>query len=140
MRPHREADERQARQREKVATTLRGAKAIPARQLKPGVVAYAQVPFADGTGWKSRPAVVVSVQGREVVVRPITTRREWKIRSALSVPLRDWEKAGLSRPSEVAPLSVVLDRMEVTGIVGRLTDADLAAVRNGPPPAPVTPR
>jgi hypothetical protein len=135
MRPHRDEVERQARQREKVATTLRGAKPVATRQLKPGTVAYAQVPFADGTGWKSRPAVIVSVRGREVVVRPITTRREWKPRTAVSVPLRDWEAAGLSRPSQVSPLSVALDRMAVTGIVGRLSDVDLTAVQNSTRPA-----
>ena len=68
-------------------------------------------------------------------MRPITTRREWKPRTAVSVPLRDWEAAGLSRPSQVSPLSVALDRMAVTGIVGRLSDVDLTAVQNSGRPA-----
>ena len=38
MRPHRDEVERQARHREKVATTLRGAKPVATRQLKPGTV------------------------------------------------------------------------------------------------------
>ena len=39
------------------------------------------------------------------------------------------------RPSQVSPLSVALDRMAVTGIVGRLSDVDLTAVQNSTRPA-----
>lgn len=135
MRPRRHADEPRntaGRQREKVVATLRAAKPVPQRMLARGVIAYAQVPFADGTGWKSRPVVVVGVRGREVAVRPITTARRWKVApNPAYVAIDEWEEAGLSRPSAVAPRTVTLDRMAVTGIVGRLSEADRAAVLNG---------
>ena len=133
MRPHRESAERHARQREKVVASLRGAKPVPQGRLRPGVVAYAQVPFADGSGWKSRPVVIVSTGGREVTVRPITTARQWKPGSnPTHVAVHDWERAGLSRPSAVSSRTVVLDRMAVTGLVGELSDGDRAAVLKAP--------
>jgi hypothetical protein len=132
MRAHRGVAGRQTRQREKVVVSLRGAKPVAQRQLVPGAVAYAQVPFADGTGWKSRPAVVVAVRGREVTVRPITTDRRWKTRSDLRyVFIDDWESAGLNRPSAVCPRQVTLDRMAITGLVGCLSESDRDTVLRG---------
>ena len=133
MRPHRETAERHARQREKVVVSLRGAKPVAQRQLRPGVVAYAQVPFADGSGWKSRPVVVISTQGREIKVRPITTAKQWKAGpNPTIVPINDWERAGLSRPSAVSSRTVTLDRMAVTGLVGELSVPDREAVLAAP--------
>jgi hypothetical protein len=76
--------------------------------------------------------VVVETQGENVSIRPLTSLKLWRDpevrRDRRTVVLRDWERAGLSRPSAVAPRTVVLERIEVTGVIGRLSDDDLALV------------
>lgn len=44
------------------------------RGPKPGEIWWAMVPYEDGTGEKDRPCLVLSVQGRTVLVAKITSK------------------------------------------------------------------
>ena len=108
--------------------TLATVRPVAMNRLRPGVVVWAHVTFRDGTGEKARPVVVVGTRGREVVVRPITSsprRLEWPDRYT---ELADLAPAGATRPCAVAADPIVLDRIEVIGVAGALSDGDAAAV------------
>src|SRR5436309_3562480 len=45
-------------------------KPVAKSRLRPGVVVWAHVPYVEQEGWKTRPAVVVSVDGRNVSLFP----------------------------------------------------------------------
>ena len=103
-------------------------KPVPKNRLTPGAVVWAHVPFEDGKGEKTRPAVVVSASSREVVVLPTTTSAKRHRFPASYVELCDLESAGISRPSGVSSRTVTLDRIELVDIVGYLSDEDFDRV------------
>jgi hypothetical protein len=96
------------------------------RFLKPGRVVRAEVPYADGTGRKMRPAVVVAVHGRTVELIAITSKR---VRSAGDVVVADLEVAGLHKDS-VARTGrlIIVDRVAVVAELGFLSDRDMSTV------------
>ena len=97
---------------------------VAATALVRGAVVWAQVPFRDGDGWKTRPAVVVRTVGRDVTVLPLgSSARAWRTPGVVAI--RRWVEAGLSRPCVVRGAPVTIDRMEVLDIVGHLHDDDL---------------
>jgi len=105
-------------------------------RLRPGVVVWAHVTFADGTGEKTRPAVVVGTRGREVVVHPVTSSSRRHGFPQRYVELEDLAAAGVTRPCAVSVIEVVIDRIEVISVVGALSDVDGSAVfPAGPEPA-----
>jgi mRNA-degrading endonuclease toxin of MazEF toxin-antitoxin module len=101
-------------------------KPVALRNLQPGTVVYAHVPFADGTGSKARPAVVLRADTHTVDVAPITSRdrRDHPAYTGLS----SWRGAGLSRPSFAARQVIQIPRSAVYSVVGTLTDDDFALV------------
>jgi len=93
---------------------------IPRTQLKPGTVVWAHVPYADGTGEKSRPAVVLSRQGRDIELLPATTSNRRHRFPGRYVEIRDLESAGLNRATGVSLQPVVADVIEIISITGSL--------------------
>jgi hypothetical protein len=97
---------------------------VPRNRLVPGTVVWAHIGFRDGTGEKARPAVVVEVRGREVVLLPGTTS-EKRHRLRDHVEVLDLDEAGLDRPTGVSTIPVVVDRrIDLTSIAGELSEQD----------------
>ncbi len=65
----------------------RAAGTRPAR----GEIWWAEVPFADGTGAKLRPCLVVRRRWRGVVVLKITSRDKSRRRDHIMIPTREWD-------------------------------------------------
>jgi len=97
---------------------------IPRTQLTPGTVVWAHVPFADGTGEKSRPAVVLSRQGRDIELLPATTSMRRHRYPDQYVEIQDLESAGLGRATGVCLRPVVVDILEIIPITGSLRPAN----------------
>lgn len=98
--------------------------------LSRGTVVWARIPFVGAPAEsKARPAVVASVNGRNVEVLPITSSTKDSVRqSSLYVLLDDWVAAGLTRPCLVTRRPVVVDIIDLTTVAGSLSDADAARV------------
>lgn len=108
-------------------TSSRGLRAPAMAAVQPGVIVMACVPYDEGVGSKTRPAIVVRTLGRTVELLPVTSSPR---RAGYDViELVDWEGAGLSRPSGVRRSPIVVDRVyDVVCVLGRLADADWRAV------------
>lgn len=97
-----------------------------------GDVGLVPFPFTDLTATRTRPAVVVSVEGfrREtgdftvamITSVPHTTLNDYEC--------REWQAAHLLRPSWVRAKLATLDPALVRYQPGRLSDADLAVVEH----------
>lgn len=98
---------------------------VPLTRLTPGTVVWAHVPFSDGTGEKSRPAVVVATRGRNIELLPATTSPTRRSQAGF-VPLADLGAAGLERDSSVRLDPVTVDRIEIISITGQLACLDAA--------------
>jgi mRNA interferase MazF len=98
-----------------------------------GDVLLVPFPFADQSGIKKRPAVVVSSSGynanrRDVLIMAIT--------SQVRVPLgfgeamvADWQAAGLIKPSVFKPVLTTLEQGLAVRVMGQLSTADLRTLR-----------
>lgn len=101
---------------------LRAGRAVPRTALTFGTVVLAPVDFSDRDGWKTRPAVVVSVDRDDVVrLAPIYTTRSGG-RGDLAVG--DWQVAGLTRPSRIGSDVAETERREVRVVLGHLSRED----------------
>jgi hypothetical protein len=103
---------------------LTGVSPVPLRQLQPGAVVRARIPFAQPTdGDKVRPALVVRCSQRPLVVVPIHSAK-WNLRQARWLPVPESIAESLARASQFAPRLVELDRMEVIEVLGHPVPAD----------------
>ena len=103
-------------------------KPVPLNRLGAGAVVLARIVFADSTGDKVRPAVVLSVSRHEVQVLPLTTSRNRFRYPLCYVELEQWFEAGLSKPSGVERRPVMLERGDLVGVMGQLVESDWARV------------
>jgi hypothetical protein len=102
---------------------------IPINALRPGVVVWAEIPFADDDAQsKGRPSVVIDVRDGVVEVLPITSSSARLRRPTVDVELTGWEQAGLSRPSAARRTVVRVARCKVSEILGELTLDDAQIV------------
>lgn len=98
-----------------------------------GDVVLVGFPFTSLAGNKKRPAVVISSRAYQesrpdIIVIAVTSR----IRGDLSCGehlIRDWEAAGLVKPSLIKPLIATLERAQVLRTIGTLTLTDQQALR-----------
>ena len=97
---------------------------VPRNRLVPGTVVWAHIGFRDGTGEKARPAVVLEVRSREVVLLPGTTSdKRHRLRDHVEV--LNLDEAGLGRPTGISTIPVVVDRrIDLTSISGELSETD----------------
>ncbi|MEU4790995.1 type II toxin-antitoxin system PemK/MazF family toxin [Micromonospora tulbaghiae] len=58
---------------------------------RPGEIWWADVPYADGTGSKVRPCLVLRVDGRDAEVLKITSQDKSDRDDHLPIPTRDWD-------------------------------------------------
>lgn len=98
-----------------------------------GDIVLVPFPFTDQSTAKRRPAVVVSSQGYhrerpDLIIMAVTSQ----IRSAAGigeVTVRDWQAAGLLKPSAIKPVIATVERGLVIRRLGRLKDPDREALR-----------
>lgn len=96
---------------------------VAQRFLCRGTVVLAEIPYADGTGRKWRPAVVVEVSGHVVTLLPCTTSRA--ARQDTDVAIVDLDVAGLHKHTVVRTgRSVAVDRTVVAQVYGHLSLSD----------------
>ena len=97
------------------------------RFLKPGVVVRAEIPYADGTGRKVRPSIVVSAGSRFVELMPCTSSPRATRR--FDVAIHDLASAGLLKATKArTDRTVQVDRVAVIQVLGRLSAADRGAI------------
>ena len=91
------------------------------------------VNFQGATGIKRRPAVVVStdayhLERPDVILAVITTRVD-SATAKTDYSLRDWQDAGLHKPSAFRAYFGTYERTNVSSVVGKLSDHDWKEVR-----------
>ncbi|MFC0098700.1 type II toxin-antitoxin system PemK/MazF family toxin [Micromonospora marina] len=69
----------------------RGAGRTGRDEPRPGEIWWADVPYADGTGSKVRPCLVLRVDGRDAEVLKITSQDKSDRDDHLPIPTRDWD-------------------------------------------------
>lgn len=98
-----------------------------------GDVILVPFPFTDQTQSKQRPAVIVSAaryhpERRDLIVMAITSQ----VRAPPmfgDVALRDWQGAGLLKPSTIKPVIATLAQSLVIKVLGQLSPLDQQALR-----------
>jgi mRNA interferase MazF len=99
-----------------------------------GDVAPVPFPFTSQTASKRRPAVVVSslaynLTKADIVLMGVTS--QFRPSPTLGeVWLRDWQAAGLLKPSVVKPVFATLEQTLIVRQLGTLTAADRATLKN----------
>jgi mRNA interferase MazF len=99
-----------------------------------GDVVLVPFPFTSQAASKQRPAVIVSnlAYNRakpDIVLMAVTS--QFRPSPALGeVWLRDWQAAGLLKPSAVKPVFATLEQALIIRQLGTLTAADLVALKN----------
>lgn len=98
--------------------------------MKAGIVVTAE--FQGVVSTKRRPAVIVSSQiyhrERPDVILAVVTSQIGKSNSSTDYVLRDWQSAGLNKPSAVRIFLFTLPQNKIAEI-GELTEDDWAQVR-----------
>ncbi|GHJ56170.1 hypothetical protein Nm8I071_54770 [Nonomuraea sp. TT08I-71] len=80
-----------ARGRTGAAPRPRDAGRGPATAPRPGEIWWADVPYADGTGSKVRPCLVLRVDGRDADVLKITSQDKSDRDDHVPIPTRSWD-------------------------------------------------
>lgn len=100
---------------------------VPWTELHEGVVIDVNLEYReDRRQWKRRPALVIEVSARDLLVYECTTRLRRHPRQVL---LRDWRECGLSQPTGVWLHPRRIDRSHVLGVVGSLPERDFRRLR-----------
>lgn len=92
-------------------------------------IVVARIEYADGTGSKVRPALVVSVGDEVVKTFRITSQYQFKsdVIKAKYFEIIDWYKAGLRKPSWIDTVrfyEIDSDKVKIK-IIGRLSERDI---------------
>lgn len=93
-----------------------------------GDVVLVAFPFTNLRSTKKRPAVIISSQAYQltrpdVILMAITSQ----IRNTLAIGeyvLKDWQHAGLLKPSILKPLIATLEQNQIVKTMGQLSDLD----------------
>ncbi|MCP4896161.1 MAG: type II toxin-antitoxin system PemK/MazF family toxin [bacterium] len=96
-----------------------------------GDVVLVPFPFTDQSGKKKRPAAVVSSsvlhdESLDLVIMAITT--QVRASSSLEVTVKDWQGAGLLKPSVVKPVFATIERRLVIKKLGSLQPSDFKSL------------
>jgi mRNA interferase MazF len=98
-----------------------------------GDIVLVPFPFTDQSAVKRRPAVVISSaayhQARpDLLIMAVTSQQPSTV-SVGEVQVRDWQSAGLLKPSVLKPVLTTIDPTLVLKKLGRLTPHDQTALR-----------
>jgi mRNA interferase MazF len=100
-----------------------------------GDVVLVRFPFTNQSAFKQRPAVVVSNRSYnsarpDAVIMAITSQLH-PSSSFGDVSISRWQAANLLKPSSVKPVFATLEQSLILRLLGKLQDADQAALRQG---------
>lgn len=96
--------------------------------IQPGELWRTTIPFTDQSGAKIRPALILWLDGQDVVVAPITSTAS---RTRTDVALSDWQGAGLRAPSTVRLSRILcLKQSLLRTRLGRISQADARRVKD----------
>lgn len=109
---------------------LTSVKPVPASQLTFGTVVWAHIPFAECSGHKTRPAVVVAADRHHAALLPGFTGAKRLHYPDRYLELTDLDAAGLLRPTGLRLEAVCLERLEIINISGALDPDDADALRD----------
>ena len=98
-----------------------------------GDVVLVPFPFTDQSATKRRPAVAISSERYnserpDLIIMAVTSQAK-PAGSLGEVPVKEWQAAGLLKPSVVKPVITTIERRLVIRRLGRLRDGDQAALR-----------
>ena len=97
-----------------------------------GDIVLVPFPFTDQSATKKRQAVVISSAACErpdLIIMAITSQ----VRPAQTlgeVVVKDWQSAGLLKPSVIKPVIATIEKPLVISALGRLKNDDQAALRS----------
>ena len=98
---------------------------------QPWEVWYARFDFSEGHGYKYRPVIVLAMRFDGLVVAMVTGAGN-KLTLEHDYPIREWEAAGLDKPS-IARLDRIAQipagYLGSAGRIGRLAESDIAAIK-----------
>jgi len=101
---------------------------------KRGDVVLVPFPFSDHTKTKKLPAVVVSSDvynntSLDIIIMAITSQTE-KTFAIEECLIKDWENAGLLKPSSIKPVISTIEQALVLKKLGELSSGDLISLGN----------
>ena len=98
---------------------------------QPWEVWHARFDFSEGRGYKFRPVIVLATREDGSLVAMVTSINN-KLSLEHDYPIREWEAAGLDKPS-IARLDRIAEippgYLGTSGRIGRLADSDIAAIK-----------
>ena len=99
-----------------------------------GNVILVPFPFTDQTAAKKRPAVIVSSDSHnstasDIVIMAITSKRG-RTTVAEDCLIRDWQDAGLLKPSAIKPVIATIEQSLILRKLGSLSRSDLMETEN----------
>ena len=105
----------------------------PTTSYKRGDVVLAPFPFSDQTSIKQRPALVISVedfqkQGPDLLIMAVTSQVKGPLKVGEFL-IRDWQAAGLLKPSAVKAAIATVEAQLVRRRLGHLSDDDLEQLK-----------
>lgn len=101
---------------------------------KKGNVVLVPFPFSDQTATKKRPAVIISSNlyndaSSDIVIMAITSRIDKTIVIGECL-IKDWQVAGLLKPSAIKPAISTIEQKLILKKLGSLSSYDLSSVEN----------
>jgi mRNA interferase MazF len=101
---------------------------------KKGNVVLVPFPFSDQTTTKKRPAVIVSSNlyndaSSDIVIMAITSRID-KTTGIGECLIKDWQVAGLLKPSAIKPAISTIEQKLILKKLGSLSSDDLSSAEN----------
>lgn len=93
-----------------------------------GDIVLVPFPFTDQTAVKKRPAVVISSKDynrhRPDIILLAVTSQMGSANFYGDMAVRQWQRAGLLKPSVIKPISTTVEKRLVLKTLGRLTEED----------------
>jgi len=92
-------------------------------------IVIAEVPYDDGKSLKTRPALLVTINGKQAAIYKITSKYETKSAAIrrFYYPIKFWHEAGLDKTSYVdlhRAYVLAIDYMIQNPPIGKLTKSD----------------
>jgi len=105
----------------------------PTISYKRGDVILVPFPFSDQTSVKQRPSLVISVdafqeRGPDLLIMAVTSQVRGRLNLGEFI-IRDWQTAGLLKPSAVKAAITTIEAGLVRRWLGRLSDYDLEQLK-----------
>jgi mRNA interferase MazF len=99
-----------------------------------GDVILVPFPFTDQTQSKQRPAIIISTaryhaERPDLILMPITSQVHSPTAFGEAL-VRDWQNAGLIKPSVIKPVIATLEQTLVIRVLGQLSGHDQLALKN----------